>query len=82
MSNKQKIEYLVAFSTVWLFCFNHRINIPTYAIEQQCWQSGVPKNEMSLMSIIFKNSARSLAKCGTMWLFFNNSYLGHYVALF
>jgi hypothetical protein len=25
---------------------NHRISIPAYAIEQQLWQLGVPKNEM------------------------------------
>jgi hypothetical protein len=34
--------------------FNHRISIPAYAIEQQWWQLGVSKNEMSLMSYIFK----------------------------
>jgi hypothetical protein len=32
----------------------HRISIPAYTIEQQWWQSGVSKNEMSLMSFIFK----------------------------
>jgi hypothetical protein len=35
-------------------CCYHRISIPAYAIEQQWWQLGVPKNEMSLMSFIFK----------------------------
>jgi hypothetical protein len=34
--------------------FNHRISIPAYAIEQQWWQLGDSKNEMSLMSFIFK----------------------------
>jgi hypothetical protein len=34
-------------------CLFHRISITAYAVEQQ-WQSGVPKNEMSLMSFIFK----------------------------
>jgi hypothetical protein len=46
---------------------NYTISIPAYAIEQQCWQSG-PKNEMSLMSLIFK-----------LILF---SKAGHYVVLF
>jgi hypothetical protein len=32
-------------------------------------QSGVLKNEMSLMSLIFKNDARSLSTRVTMWLF-------------
>jgi hypothetical protein len=32
----------------------HRISIPAYAIEQQWWQLGVSKNEMPLMSFIFK----------------------------
>jgi hypothetical protein len=41
---------------------NHRISIPAYAIEQQWWQSDVANNEMSLMSLIFKNVARSLAR--------------------
>jgi hypothetical protein len=44
-----------------LIGYNHKISIPAYAIEQQYWQSGVPKNEMSLMSLIIKNDARSLA---------------------
>jgi hypothetical protein len=44
--------------------FMHRISIPAYAIEQQ-WS----KNDMSLMTLIFKNDARSLQAC-------------HYVALF
>jgi hypothetical protein len=33
---------------------NHRISIPAYAIEQQWWQLGDSKNEMSLMSFIYK----------------------------
>jgi hypothetical protein len=33
---------------------SHRISIPAYAVEQQWWQLGVSKNEMSLMSFIFK----------------------------
>jgi hypothetical protein len=33
---------------------NHRISIPAYAIEQQWWQLGVSKNEISLMSFISK----------------------------
>jgi hypothetical protein len=40
--------------------FIDRISIPAYAKGQQWWQSGVPKNEMSLMSFIFKNYVRSL----------------------
>jgi hypothetical protein len=32
----------------------HRISIPAYAVEQQWWQSGVPKIEISLVSFIFK----------------------------
>jgi hypothetical protein len=52
-------------------CNNHRINIPAYAIEQR-WQSDVPKNEMLLMSLIFKNDARSLARRATMWLSLKN----------
>jgi hypothetical protein len=39
----------------------HRISFPANAIEQQWSHSGVLKNEMSLMSFIFKNDARSLA---------------------
>jgi hypothetical protein len=35
-------------------CIAHRISIPAYAVEQQWWQSGVPKSEKSLMSFIFK----------------------------
>jgi hypothetical protein len=35
-------------------CPYHRISILAYAIEQQWWQLGVPKNEMSLISFIFK----------------------------
>jgi hypothetical protein len=35
-------------------CIHHRISIPAYAIEQQWWQLGVSKNEMSLMSFIFR----------------------------
>jgi hypothetical protein len=49
-------------------CHHHRISILAYAIEQQRWQLGVPKNEISLMSLAFKNDARSLASvslCGT-----------------
>jgi hypothetical protein len=53
---------------------NHRISIPAYAIEQQEWQSGVPKNEMSLMSLIFNNDASSIAKRDTMWHYFNNCW--------
>jgi hypothetical protein len=34
--------------------YTHRISIPAYAIEQQWWQLGVSKNEMSLMSFIYK----------------------------
>jgi hypothetical protein len=37
-----------------VFAKNHGISIPTYAVEQQRTQSGVPKNEMPLMSFIFK----------------------------
>jgi hypothetical protein len=40
--------------TVWHDRPNHRISIPAYAVEQQWWQSGVPKSKMSLMSFIFK----------------------------
>jgi hypothetical protein len=36
--------------------WDHRISIPAYAVEQQRWQSGVPKYEMSLMSSIWINS--------------------------
>jgi hypothetical protein len=36
---------------------SHRMSIPAYAIEQQWRQSGGPKNEMSLMSLVFKNDA-------------------------
>jgi hypothetical protein len=53
----------------WL---NHRISIPAFDIEQQWWQSGVPKNEMSL---IFKYDARSLdllCKLVTTWLSFKS----------
>jgi hypothetical protein len=32
----------------------HRIGIPAYGIEQQRWQLGDSKNEMSLMSFIYK----------------------------
>jgi hypothetical protein len=39
---------------IWQLCKAHRISIPAYAIEQQWWQLGVSKNEMSLMSFIFK----------------------------
>jgi hypothetical protein len=42
--------------------------LDAYAIEQQLLQSDVPKKDMSLMSLIFKNDARSLAKRFTMWL--------------
>jgi hypothetical protein len=42
---------------LFLICFCHTISIPAYVIEQQWWQSGVPKNEMLLMSLIFKNNA-------------------------
>jgi hypothetical protein len=49
--------------------FVHRISIAAYAIEQQWWQSGVPKDEMSL---IFKNNARSLERPVTMWLSVKN----------
>jgi hypothetical protein len=41
-------------SSVILVCCKHRISIPAYAIEQQWWQLGVFKNEMSLMSFIYK----------------------------
>jgi hypothetical protein len=37
---------------------------------KQWWQSDVPINEMSLMSLIFKNDTRSLVKWVTMWLSF------------
>jgi hypothetical protein len=45
------IEELAYEIDVW---FLHRISIPAYAVEQQWWQLGVTKNEMSLMSFIFK----------------------------
>jgi hypothetical protein len=34
--------------------YKHRISIPAFAIEQQWWQLGVPKNEMSLMALIYE----------------------------
>jgi hypothetical protein len=34
--------------------FSYRISIPAYGIGQQWWQLGVSKNEMSLMSFIYK----------------------------
>jgi hypothetical protein len=40
-------------------------------IEQQLWQSGVSKKEMSL---IFKHDARSLARPVTTWLSFKNLF--------
>jgi hypothetical protein len=52
--------------------FEHRISIPAYATEQQWWQSGVPKNLMSLVSLIIKNDAFSIAKRVTMWHYFKN----------
>jgi hypothetical protein len=33
---------------------DHRISIPAYTIEQEWWQLGDSKNEMSLMSFIYK----------------------------
>jgi hypothetical protein len=41
-----KINDISFFGT--LDCHHHRISIPAYAVEQQWWQSGIPKNEMSL----------------------------------
>jgi hypothetical protein len=41
-------------SMVYCNRLHHRISIPAYAIEQQWWQLGVSKNEMSLMSVIYK----------------------------
>jgi hypothetical protein len=49
----------------------HRISNPAYAIEQW-WQSDISKNEMSLMSLIFKNYARSWARRVAKWLSFKN----------
>jgi hypothetical protein len=60
------------YTMLWWLSFWHRISIPAYAIEQQCWQSGVPKNEMSLMSLMFKNCAFWIAKPVTMWHYFKN----------
>jgi hypothetical protein len=51
---------------------DHRISIPAYAIEQQWWHSDVPKNKMSLMSLICINGARSFLRRVTMWLYFKN----------
>jgi hypothetical protein len=51
-----------------MYGIDHRITIPAYAIEQEWWQLGVPKNEMSLLSLILNNDTHSLVK--------------HYVALF
>jgi hypothetical protein len=51
---------------------HHRISIPAYSIEQQRWQSDVPENEMSLLSLISKNDAHSLGRRVTKWLFFKN----------
>jgi hypothetical protein len=48
----------------------HRISIHAYVIEQQSQQCDVPKNEMSLMSFMFKNIARSLTRTtrqGSTW---------------
>jgi hypothetical protein len=55
-------------------CSHHRISIAAYAVEQQWWQSGVPKNEMSLMSFMLKNYARSFARRVTMWLYVKNCW--------
>jgi hypothetical protein len=59
-------------SVTHYICNVHRISIPAYAIEQQWWQLGVSKNEMSFISLVFKNDARSIAKRVTMWLSFKN----------
>jgi hypothetical protein len=67
------LDALTYHQCVWtVVCFSHRISIPAYAIEQRWWQPGVPKNEMSLMSLIFKTDARSLATRVTTWLSFKN----------
>jgi hypothetical protein len=52
-------------------CSYQRISIPAYAIETTM-MTGVPKNEMSIISLIYKNYARSLARRVTMWLSFKN----------
>jgi hypothetical protein len=56
-------------SWVW---HDHIISIPAYAIEQQWWQSSVPKKDISLMSLICKNYARSIARRVTMCNSFKN----------
>jgi hypothetical protein len=60
------------FVIFYIFGSLRKISIPAYAIEQQWWQSDVSKNEMSLMSLIFKNDTRSLVMRVTMWLYFKN----------
>jgi hypothetical protein len=51
---------------------DHRLSIPAYAIKQQRWQSAVPKNKMSLMSLILKDDAFLIAKLVTMWHYLKN----------
>jgi hypothetical protein len=63
VKNKHHLEYkgrslhvrtLRTRTLMFIFWNAHRISIPAYAVEQQRRQSGVPKNEMSFMSFIFK----------------------------
>jgi hypothetical protein len=46
--------------------YSHRISIPAYAVEQQWWQSGVPKNEMSLIFKIMLVLYQSVSLSGSI----------------
>jgi hypothetical protein len=56
---------LIYINIFQLLCCSVNVNL---------WKQGVPKNDMSLMSLIFKNNARSLARRVTMCLSVKNCW--------